>query len=356
MGNSSMVSYTKISPNRNSPREAKIKKITIHHMAGNLSLETCGNIFQKSGGASANYGIDSNGNVGMYVEEKDRSWCSSNRENDHQAVTIEVANDGGADTDWHVSDKALATLIELCVDICKRNGIKKLNYTGDKSGNLTRHNMFTATTCPGPYLQSKFSYIAQQVNQKLGVEEESELYRVRKSWADADSQKGAFAVLENAKACADDNPGYSVYDEDGKKLYTDGRWLPPVKNLDDYAGNIGEAITAFAVKVSKGSVWYQAHLANENRWCSKVTGYNIDDYDNGYAGEGKGHPIDAVRIYYKTPSGKVYKQAYYRVSELKEGYMPWQEDDSTKNGMDGYAGNAAGKPIDRLQIQIKARS
>lgn len=381
MSNSSMVSYTKISPNKNPRKNAeynpagKITKLTIHHMAGNLSLETCGSVFQTRE-ASANYGISSDGKVGMYVPEDHRSWASSSRSNDYQAVTIEVANDGDASTDWHVSDKALAALIDLCVDVCKRNGIKKLNYTGDKSGNLTRHNMFTATTCPGPYLQGKFSYIAQQVNQKLGVEEEAELYRVRKSWADADSQKGAFAVLENAKACADDNPGYSVYDGDGKKLYTgketepeadddqvdvtyrvqaNGRWLPEVKNLEDYAGNIGEAITAFAVKVSKGSVWYQAHLANENRWLNKVTGYDINDFKNGYAGNGKGHPIDAVRIYYKTPSGKVYKQAYYRVSELKEGYMPWQEDDSTKNGMDGYAGNAAGKPIDRLQIQVKPR-
>lgn len=85
----------------------------------------------------------------MYVEEKNRSWCSSNANNDNQAITIEVANDeyGG---DWHVSDKALDKLIELCIDICKRNGIEKLIYTGDATGNLTRHNMFAATLCPRP--------------------------------------------------------------------------------------------------------------------------------------------------------------------------------------------------------------
>ena len=148
MSNSPLVNYTKISPHSNNPRQDKIKKITIHHMAGNLSVETCGNVFQ-SREASSNYGIDSNGRVGMYVEEKNRSWCSSNAGNDHQAVTIEVANDeyGG---NWHVSDKALNKLIELCIDICKRNGIQKLNYTGDASGNLTRHNMFVATSCPRP--------------------------------------------------------------------------------------------------------------------------------------------------------------------------------------------------------------
>ena len=224
MSNSSLVNYTKISPHKNSPRNNKIKKITIHHMAGNLSVETCGNVFQ-SREASSNYGIDSNGRVGMYVEEKDRSWASSSPSNDNQAVTIEVANDGGASTNWHVSDKALAKLIDLCVDICKRNGIKQLNYTGDSSGNLTRHNMFAATSCPGPYLQSKFPYIASEVNKRLNggssnsdsgsSDSKDNLYRVRKTWKDAASQKGAFSSLSNAKACADKNPGYYVFDESG---------------------------------------------------------------------------------------------------------------------------------------------
>lgn len=170
MSNSPLVNYVRISPNSNNPRNNKIKKITIHHMAGNLSVETCGNVFAPSGRkASSNYGIGSDGRVGMYVEEKNRSWCSSNANNDHQAITIEVANDGGANTNWHVSDKALAKLIDLCVDICKRNGIASLNYTGDASGNLTRHNMFANTTCPGPYLQSKFPYIANEVNKRLNT-------------------------------------------------------------------------------------------------------------------------------------------------------------------------------------------
>jgi len=167
MSNSPLVEYTRISPNSSNPRNKPITKITIHHMAGNLSVETCGNVFApKSRQASSNYGIDSAGRVGMYVEEKNRSWCSSNRDNDNRAITIEVANDeiGG---NWHVSDKALSKLIELCVDICKRNGIKELIFTGDKSGNLTMHKWFAATNCPGPYLESKFPYIAEQVNKQL---------------------------------------------------------------------------------------------------------------------------------------------------------------------------------------------
>lgn len=168
MSNSSLVNYTAISPNSSNPRNNKIKKITIHHMAGNLSVETCGRVFNgKNRQASSNYGIGSDGRVGMYVEEKNRAWTSSSPSNDNQATTIEVANDGGANTNWHVSDKALAKLIDLCVDICKRNGIASLNYTGDANGNLTRHNMFANTTCPGPYLQSKFPYIASEVNKRL---------------------------------------------------------------------------------------------------------------------------------------------------------------------------------------------
>ena len=181
MSNSSLVSYTRMSPNY-SLRTAPISKITIHHMAGNYSLSSVGNSFAStSRQASANYGIDSQGKVALYVDEKHRAWTSSNKQNDNVAVTIEVANDGGAATGWHVSDKAYNTLIDLCVDICKRNNIKALNYTGTSSGNLTRHNMFAATSCPGNYLQGRFPQIAAEVNKRLAqnsAEEKSFLVRV----------------------------------------------------------------------------------------------------------------------------------------------------------------------------------
>lgn len=168
MSNSPMVDFVLISPHKNSPRNNSIKKITIHHMAGNMTVEACGRLFQ-SRQASSNYGIDNYGRVGMYVEEKDRSWCSASPSNDHQAITIECANDGG-EPNWHVSDTVLNKLVDLCVDICERNGIPELIYTGDTDGNLTRHNMFCNTACPGPYLQSKFPWIAEQVNARLGGE------------------------------------------------------------------------------------------------------------------------------------------------------------------------------------------
>lgn len=175
--NSSLVSYTKISPNRTSPRNHEIDTITIHCMAGNLSVETCGNVFaNKTRKSSSNYGIGSDGRIAMYVEEKDRSWCSSNKANDHRAITIEVANDGGA-PDWHVSKKAMASLINLCADICKRNNIKKLVWSTNKKDrvnhlngcNMTVHRDYAAKSCPGDYLYSKQGYIADEVNKLLGV-------------------------------------------------------------------------------------------------------------------------------------------------------------------------------------------
>lgn len=174
MSNSSLVEYTQISPNKNSPRKYPISKITIHHMAGNLSLETLGSIVSKpSRQMSCNYGIDSDGRRGLYCDEKDRSWCSSSSANDHRAITIEVANDeiGG---DWHVSDKAVQSLIDLCVDICKRNGMPGLTWTGDSSGTLTCHYMFASTACPGPYLKSKMAWIAEEVTRRVNAADPSE--------------------------------------------------------------------------------------------------------------------------------------------------------------------------------------
>lgn len=173
MSNSPLVNFTLISPN-SSARGAQIDTITIHHMAGNLSVESCGQVFQDtSRQASSNYGVGTDGRIGLYVPENRRAWTSSNRDNDNRAITLEVANDGGA-PDWHVSDAALEATIELCADICRRNGIPRLNFTGDASGNLTMHKYFAYTACPGPYLESKFPYIAEQVNARLGVPADSE--------------------------------------------------------------------------------------------------------------------------------------------------------------------------------------
>lgn len=154
--------------NADFPRADKIQKITIHHMAGDLSLEKLGDSFSKRDRrVSANYAIDSQGKIALYVEEANRAWTSSDKENDDMAVTIEVANDQIGD-DWHVSDAAYEALIRLCTDICKRNGISKLVFTGTADGNLTLHSMFYEDTeCPGPYLTEKMPDVADSVNRRL---------------------------------------------------------------------------------------------------------------------------------------------------------------------------------------------
>lgn len=176
MSNSSLVRYTKLSPNCTKPRNHVIDTITIHCMAGNLSVETCGEVFAPtSRQASSNYGIGSDGRIALYVDEANRSWCTSSSSNDNRAVTIEVANCGGA-PDWPVSDKAYAALLDLVTDICKRNGIKKLLWKGDKSligqvdkQNMTVHRWFAAKACPGDYLYNRHAAIAEEVNKRLGA-------------------------------------------------------------------------------------------------------------------------------------------------------------------------------------------
>lgn len=172
--NSPLVSYTKLSPNHSGLRNHSIDTISIHCMAGNLTVEVCGSVFAPtSRGASSNYGIGSDGRIGMYVEEKNRSWCTSSSSNDNRAITIEVAN-CTAGPDWKITDKAMESLINLIVDICKRNQIKQLLWCADKSligqvdkQNMTCHRWFCAKACPGSYLYDKHGYICEEVNKRL---------------------------------------------------------------------------------------------------------------------------------------------------------------------------------------------
>lgn len=174
--NSKLVEYTRISPNRTSPRNHQIDTITIHCMAGQLTVETCGNVFRETKAqASSNYGVDKDGRIGMYVEEKDRSWCSSNSANDNRAVTIEVASDSFAP--YKVTDKAYEATIKLVADICKRNGIQKLVWSTEKADriehkngcNMTVHRDFANKACPGDYLYDRMGDIANKVNEILGA-------------------------------------------------------------------------------------------------------------------------------------------------------------------------------------------
>lgn len=240
--NSSLVSYTKLSPNHSGQRTHSIDRITPHCVVGQCSVETLGNIFlPTSRQASCNYGIGVDGRVGMYVEEKNRSWCSSSSANDQRAVTIECASD--TTEPYAFKDVVYQKLITLCVDICKRNGKKKLLWLGDKDKTLsyepksdemvlTVHRWFANKSCPGNWMYARMGDLAAKVTAQLGggASEDTEAeypekltagyYRVRKAWSNSKSQKGAYKILSNAKKCADANPGYSVFDNNGVNIYT----------------------------------------------------------------------------------------------------------------------------------------
>ena len=147
--------------------DGSIKKITIHHMAGRMTGKACAEMHAREDRkASANYYIGFDGDICLGVEESRRAWTSSSAVNDYVAITIEVSNDCNGEP-WTVSEKSFKALIDLCTDICVRNGINQLNFTGTKDGNLTMHRYFSKTACPGEHLASRFPEIAAKVNANL---------------------------------------------------------------------------------------------------------------------------------------------------------------------------------------------
>lgn len=212
MSNSKLISCTLISPNKNSPRNHKIDTITIHCVVGQCSAERIGEIFKPtSRQASSNYGIGYDGRIGLYVDEADRSWCSSSAANDNRAITIEVASD--TKHPYAVNDKAYAALLDLVEDICRRNGIKKLVWSTSKDDrvnhkngcNMTVHRDYANKSCPGDYLYNRHGEIAEEVNRRLGVPAEEQKPE-QKPQGDAKNlyrvQLGAFEKKDNATAFA----------------------------------------------------------------------------------------------------------------------------------------------------------
>lgn len=265
MSNSPLVCYTKLSPNHSGQRTHAIDRITPHCVVGQCSVETLGNIFAStSRQASCQYGIGADGRVGMYVEEKNRSWCSSSNANDQRAVTIECASD--TKHPYTMNSAVYTSLINLCVDICKRNGKKKLLWLGDKTKTLnyspksdemvlTVHRWFANKSCPGDWLYTRLGDLATQVTAKLGgtttapsTSTNSAIYRVRKTWADSKTQLGAFSVLDNAKKMVDKNPGYSVFDGNGNMVYS-GKNATTSTAFKPYCVKV----TANALNIRKGA-------------------------------------------------------------------------------------------------------
>lgn len=266
MSNSSLVSYTKLSPNHSGQRTHSIDRITPHCVVGQLSAESiCGCFTSTSRQASCNYGIGTDGKIALCVEEKNRSWCSSSNANDQRAVTIECASD--LKEPYAMNDKVYASLVNLCVDICKRNGKKKLLWLGNKDKTLnyspksdemvlTVHRWFANKSCPGDWLYARLGNLATEVTKKLGgtstttpsTPAKETLYRVRKTWADSKSQLGAYKVLDNAKKKADENPGYSVFDESGKVVYS-GKTSTPAQTFKPYLVKV----TTSVLNIRKGA-------------------------------------------------------------------------------------------------------
>lgn len=205
MSNSPLVSYTKISPNRSSPRNHKIDTITIHCTAGHCSVESLGNIFAPTARrASSNYGIGDDGRIGMYCEEKDRSWCTSNAANDNRAITIECSSDSKAP--FAINDKVYNSLIVLCADICLRNGIPELRWCAEKKlidrpdlQNMTVHKWFANKDCPGDYIYSRLGKIAEEVNRVLRngkSENKEETAMAEKRWKTIDDVPAGYYQIE----------------------------------------------------------------------------------------------------------------------------------------------------------------
>lgn len=202
MSNSPLVNYTKISPNKTSPRNHKIDTISIHCAVGQFTAKELLNLkhfvtYDPSKGSSCNYAIGKDGSVGLGVEEKDRSWCTSSRSNDHRAITIEVASD--KKPPYRVTDQAYNKLIELLTDICKRNNIKELKWKADKTligqvdkQNMTVHKWFAAKDCPGEYLYERHDNLVYEVNKRLNPKKESAFksYKVRVDIIDLNIRKG----------------------------------------------------------------------------------------------------------------------------------------------------------------------
>ena len=198
------------SPNHSGTRTHAIDTITIHHCAGNITMSNLGAMFERPlRRGSSNYGIGTDGTIAMFVGEECRSWCSNNEANDQRAITIEVANSGGA-PDWPISDKARSALIELLADIVRRNPTLggSLRWRGSpayiglpKLQNITLHKWFYPTACPGPTIEGMIPDLVEAVNAKLGAKKryytiqiaafvdrdnaEQLLQTVRRDWPDA---------------------------------------------------------------------------------------------------------------------------------------------------------------------------
>lgn len=325
MSNSSLVNYTKLSPNNSGRRQYAITRISPHCVVGQCSVETLGNIFASpSKQASSNYGIGSDGRVGMYVEECNRSWCTSSWDNDNRAVTIECASDAYAP--YAFKDVVYQKLIQLCADICKRNGKNTLLWIADKNQSLnykpasnemvlTVHRWFANKSCPGDWLMARMGDLAQKVTNML------------KSPNQPTKPKDKYLVAYSSHC---QSYGWLPYVGDGEMSGTTGQ---------------SKRMEALKVLVNKpkgvtGNIWTQVHVQGIG-WMDPVK----DDQVAGTTGKSK--RIEAVKIALSN-DGNIAKKydVYYRVHCQTYGWLDW-----AKNG--AIAGTTGlSKAVQAIEIKL----
>ena len=287
MGNSPLVTYTKISPHKTSPRNHGIDTVTIHCVVGQCTAEGLGSEFARPAKrASSNYGVDKDGRIGMYVEEKDASWCSSSSENDNRSITIEVASD--ATHPYAVRPAAYAALIDLLTDICKRNAIKKLLWKADKSligqpdkQNMTVHRWFANKACPGEWLYSRHAQIAAEVNARLEGSEATQVKpaeEVKNETTSAIKKGDLVSIVDGAKYYnGTDIPRWVIKKNWYVKSDPAGDRVVLGKS-EDGKNNINSPVNAKWLKVvsAKSDVPYLAYVAIKNLAIRKGPGTNFD--------------------------------------------------------------------------------
>ena len=317
--NSSLVSYTKLSPNHSGQRTHSIDRITPHCVVGQLSAESiCGCFSSASRKASCNYGIGTDGRVSLCVEEKNRSWCTSSNANDQRAVTIECASD--LKEPYAMNSKVYDSLIELCTDICKRNGKKKLLWFGDKNKSLnyspkademvlTVHRWFANKSCPGDWLYSRLDEVAKEVTNKLN-ETSSATSTLNKTvkwkgYVDATSLNVRTGAGTKHPKCS---------------------FSPLKKNVE-----VGVCDSA---KASDGNTWYYIKYGEKygfvhSKYIKKFTKYNTTSNLNLRSEAGV---INSKNVLCVIPKGKTvtYKNKYKTVNGVKWYYV-------TYSGKTGYA-------------------
>ena len=330
--------------------------------------------------ASYQYCIDyDTGEIIRCLPEKEEAWHVGASESLYTAKKREIC--GSENPNRYLVG------IECCVpsiEDCEPSAVQRKALAEFCAGFLSRHSMSTDKlylhndivhkNChkwfvehPDDWLKFKGEVLALMGGSSSASPAPADsIYRVRASWGEPNTQKGAFANLENAVELAK-STGLKVYDGNGNQVYPAQEaappapavyyrvrtqahgWLPEVKGLADYAGYQDSPITDIAIRVTEGAVKYRVHVLGGD-WLPSVTGCDINDSKSGYAGNGK--PIDAVEVYYTTPKGRTARRAKYRVSPIGGGYYPWQYDNETTGGQDGYAGSY-GRKTGKLQITLE---